>query len=75
MESTLAITMGDSEMELIGDLARTAGVSPSDWARGALMEAVEDAIDARIADEAYEEYLADPVTYSSEEIMREWGLL
>ena len=38
------------------------------------MELMEDIEDARAADQAYMEYLADPVTYTMDEALDELGL-
>ena len=38
------------------------------------MELMEDIEDARAADQAYMEYLADPVTYTMDEVLDELGL-
>ena len=38
------------------------------------MELMEDIEDARAADQAYMEYLADPVTYTTDEVLDELGL-
>lgn len=73
MDATMTIRMNDAEKQLMVDFAKTFGMSTSEWARCTLLEAIEDAIDAKIADEAYEEYLADPVTYTLEEVMAEFG--
>lgn len=73
MDATMTIRLNESEKEFIADFAKTFGMSTSEWARKTLLAAIEDAIDARIADEAYEEYLASPDTYTLDEVMRELG--
>ena len=73
MDATMTIRMGDAEKQLVADFARTFGMSTSEWARRTLLEAIEDAVDARIADEAYEEYLAVPVSYTLDEVAAELG--
>ena len=42
--------------------------------RRAALEKIEDELDIRAAEKAYAEYLADPVTYSLDEIEKEFGL-
>ena len=37
-------------------------------------EAIEDELDLRAAEKARAEYLANPVTYSHEELMKEFGI-
>lgn len=68
MDATMTIRMEDSEKQLVADFAKTSGMTTSEWARRTLLEAIEDAIDAKVADEAYDEYLANPVTYTADEI-------
>lgn len=71
---TVSIRMSDEDTRLIKDYARLHGVSVSDFLRRAALEKIEDELDIRAAEKAYAEYLANPVTYSHEEIMKEFGL-
>jgi len=38
-----------------------------------LIEKMEDEMDAKLADEAYEEHLKDPKVYTFDEVMKELG--
>ena len=71
---TVSIRMSDEDTKLIKDYARLHGITVSDFLRRAALEKIEDELDLRAAEKAYAEYLANPVTYSNEEIMKEFGL-
>ena len=71
---TMTVRMGDEETRLIKDYAKLHGITVSDFMRRAALEKIEDELDIRAAERAYAEYLADPVTYSHEELMKEFGL-
>ena len=71
---TMTVRMGDEETRLIKDYARLHGITVSDFMRRAALEKIEDELDMRAAEKAYAEYLADPVTYSLDEIEKEFGL-
>ena len=71
---TMNVRMGDEETRLIKDYAKLHGITVSDFMRRAALEKIEDELDVRAAEKAYAEYLADPVTYSHEEMGRLLGL-
>ncbi len=71
---TMTVRMGDEETRLIKDYAKLHGITVSDFMRRAALEKIEDELDIRAAERAYAEYLADPVTYSLDEIEKEFGL-
>ena len=71
---TMTVRMSDEETRLIKDYARLHGITVSDFMRRAALEKIEDELDIRAAEKAYAEYLADPVTYSLDEIEKEFGL-
>ena len=71
---TMTVRMGDEETRLLKDYARLHGITVSDFMRRAALEKIEDELDIRAAEKAYAEYLADPVTYSLDEIEKEFGL-
>ena len=71
---TMTVRMGEEETRLIKDYARLHGITVSDFMRRAALEKIEDELDIRAAEKAYAEYLADPVTISLEELMKEFGL-
>ena len=71
---TVSLRMSEDDTRLIKDYARLHGISVSEFMRRAALEKIEDELDVRAAEKAYAEYLADPVTYSHEEIMKAFGL-
>jgi uncharacterized protein (DUF1778 family) len=72
--ATLSIRLDAKDKRLITDFANFQGCSISSLIRDAVMEKIEDSYDIAIADKAYEEYLANPVTYSLDEVGEELGL-
>ena len=75
MNTTATIRLDALEKKALTEFAEFNGMTFSEWARQTLFEAYEDALDAKIADAAHEEFVANPATVSSEELMREFGLL
>ena len=71
---TVSIRMSDEDTRLIKDYAKLHGVTVSDFLRRAALEKIEDELDLRAAEKAYAEYLANPVTYSHEEMGRMLGI-
>lgn len=65
---TITIRMKDEEKNFISEYAEMHGLSLSDFIRSTLLEKIEDELDVKIAEEAYEEYLQDPQSYSAQEI-------
>ena len=70
----MTLRINEEDAQLIRDYARLHGITVSDFMRRAALEKIEDELDIRAAEKAYADYLADPVTYSHEEIMKEFGL-
>ncbi len=71
---TLTLRISEKDSKLIKDFARFQGITVSEFMRRAALERIEDELDIRAAEKAYAEYLANPVTYSHEEIMKEFGV-
>ena len=71
---TMTLRISDEDSRLIKDFAKLHGISASELMRRAALEKIEDELDVRAAEKAYAEYLADPVTYSHEEMGRLLGL-
>ena len=70
---TMTLRISDEDSRLIKDFAKLHGISASEFMRRAALEKIEDELDVRAAEKAYAEYLADPVTYSHEEMKRMLG--
>ena len=71
---TMTLRISEKDSKLIRDFARFQGITVSEFMRRAALERIEDELDLRDAEKAYAEYLADPVTYSHEEMGRLLGL-
>jgi len=71
---TMTLRISDEDSRLIKDFAKLHGISASEFMRRAALEKIEDELDVRAAEKAYAEYMADPVTYSHEEMGRLLGL-
>lgn len=71
---TMTLRISEKDSKLIKDFARFQGITVSEFMRRAALERIEDELDIRAAEKAYAEYLANPVTYSHEEMGRLLGL-
>ena len=71
---TVSLRLSEDDARLIKDYAKLHGVTVSEFLRHAALEKIEDELDVRAAEKAYAEYLADPVTYSLDEIEKDFGL-
>ncbi|MBR5857932.1 MAG: CopG family transcriptional regulator [Phascolarctobacterium sp.] len=56
------------------DYAKLYNTSVSDIIRRSILERIEDELDMRAYEKAKAEYLADPVTYSLDEVGKELGI-
>ena len=64
---SFSIRLTDTERALAESYAKLHALSLAEAFKRALFEKIEDEYDIALADEAYEEYLANPTTYSREE--------
>lgn len=71
---TMTLRIPEEDSRLIKDYAKLHGISVSEFLRRAALEKIEDELDIRAGEKAYAEYLANPVTVSHEELMKEFGL-
>ncbi len=74
MSTTFTMRLDESQKNLIAEYAAMHGKTMSEFMLGAALDVIEDAIDLRDWKAAKDEFDKNPVTYSSEEIMREFGL-
>lgn len=72
--STMTIRLNQDEKSLIADYARAFGTTASEFVRKAALERIEDDIDLKTWYSAKAEFDENPVAYSSDEVMREFGL-
>lgn len=74
LEATMTVRMDEDEKALISDYARMAGTSASQFMRRCALEKIEDEIDVKAYKKAKAAFDANPVSYSNDEVMREFGL-
>ena len=70
---SLTLEIEDGHLESYESTANELGMSVAEWALKLMEDAHEDHELAKLADEAYREYLADPETYTLEEVIRRNG--
>ena len=70
----VSIRLSEQETSLIKDYAKLYNTSVSDIIRRSILERIEDELDLRAYEKAKAEYLADPVTYSLDEVATELGI-
>ncbi len=71
---TISIRLNDEENMLVRKYAQINGVSVSELVRQSVLSRIHDEHDLQLYQEALEEYLANPVTYSLDEVEKELGL-
>jgi RHH-type rel operon transcriptional repressor/antitoxin RelB len=74
MYMTISIRLNDEENMLVRKYAQMNGMSVSELMRQSVLERIYDEHDLKLYQEALEEYLADPVTHTLEEVEKELGL-
>ncbi|CAG9435574.1 type II toxin-antitoxin system RelB family antitoxin [Providencia alcalifaciens] len=65
---TKAIRLNNEELSLFESYANAKGLTFSELCKSAIIEKIEDDIDLKLAEEAYEEYLNDNKTLSHKTI-------
>lgn len=70
----VSVRLSEQETSLIKDYAKLYNTSVSDIIRRSILERIEDELDLRAYEKAKAEYLADPVTYSLDEVAKELGI-
>lgn len=70
--TTLTVRMGVEERSLIGDYAKTFGMTASEFVRRAVLDRIEDELDLRDWYAAKAEFDADPEMISADEIARKF---
>ncbi len=71
---SFSIRLSEEEKGLDESYARLHSMSLGEAFKKALFEKIEDEYDIAVAEEAYREYLEDPVVYSHEEMRERLGL-
>lgn len=72
---SISLRLSDAEATLIKNYAAMNRMSVSELVRQTVLERIEDEIDLKAYEKAMEEYKANPVTYSLDEVEKELGLL
>lgn len=67
---SITVNLTDDELHLIESYAKIHGISIEQALKSSTLETIEDEYDTIIAEEAYREFLKNPVTYSCDEV---WG--
>ncbi len=65
---SILLKLSKQDEELFKTYAEKHKMSLNDFIVSTVFERIEDEYDAKIADEAYEEYKKEPVSYSHEEV-------
>lgn len=72
--SVLSVRMSEVEYRALEKFARANNVSMNQAMKDAFFEKLEDEYDLEVFDKAYAEYLKNPKTYTTEEIIKELDL-
>ena len=67
---SITINLTDDELHLIESYAKVHGISVEQVLKSSTLGTIEDEFDTIIAEEAYNEFLKNPVTFSGDEV---WG--
>nr|WP_315104197.1 DUF6290 family protein [uncultured Catonella sp.] len=67
---SITINLTDDELRLMESYAKIHGITIEQALKSSTLEAIEDEYDTIIAEEAYKDFLKNPVTYSGDEV---WG--
>ena len=69
----VTINLKDEALKILEECAERKDISVSEFIRRAVLEKLEDEEDIRAADEAYAEYLKNPVTIPWKEAVEKWA--
>ena len=70
--AVIQVNFSDEALEILEESAARKDISVSEFIRRVVLAKLEDEEDIRDADEAYDEYLQNPVTISFEEAKARW---
>ena len=71
---TISLRLSEKESTLFKNYADMNGITVSELVRRAVLNQIEDELDLEAFNKAYAAYLADPVTYTLDEVESELGL-
>ncbi|MFB0971720.1 MAG: CopG family transcriptional regulator [Tissierellia bacterium] len=69
--TVLSVRVNKEEENLLKQYAKINNISISQLLRDSAIEKIEDELDLKAYERAYEEYLKNPVTFSFEEVLKE----
>lgn len=72
--ATMTIRLDEEEKNFISEYARTFGTSVSEFMRTCALDRIEDETDLKLWNDAKAEFDANPITYSADEVAKEFGL-
>lgn len=72
--TTITLNTTPQQEKLLQTYAEEHHTTIADFLLSLALERLEDEEDARLADQAYAEYLANPVTYTLQEVADELGI-
>lgn len=70
----LSVNLNDEEYKVIEKRALLKGITMSEALKEAFFERIEDESDIKAFDEALANFEKDPVTYTNDEVVKEFGL-
>lgn len=68
---SITINLTDNEQMLVNNYAKLNSMTVEQVLKSAIFEMIEDKADLLAAEEAYKEFMEDPVTYSHDEAWAE----
>ena len=69
-----SIRLNEREDKVFREYAAFHGITLSELIKESVWERIEDEIDLRAWDEAYDEYKSNPVTFTLDEVAEELGI-
>lgn len=70
----VSLRLSDDDAALVKKYAEMRGLTVSELIRQSVMERIQDEYDLRAYEKAMEEYRANPVTYTLDEVEQDLGL-
>lgn len=71
---TISLRLSDEDSALIRKYAEMKKMTVSELIRQTMLEQIENEFDLQLYEQAMKEFLANPVTYSLDEVEKELGL-
>lgn len=71
---TISLRLNENDAMLFKKYAKMHGITISELVRSSVIERIEDEYDLEAYEKAMEEYKANPITYTLDEVEKELGL-